>query len=397
MRVAAFTVLVCASLAIGCRPSGAGDSDESGPTKAEEPPAPEEPPEPPPSEPEAPPSEPEAPLNPEPPAESKKPPAPAEPEDHPGFVEDPLVHTLPPVPRGGAFESKEALLSEKMGRRIRSKLRLEHGVMVLLHERIVVAGADGGVHVVGLYGYSLLDACVAAKGGGSEARSTCIQQENLDGRDLVGKQAYEIPACTWRGLVHAHFGPAPEGKAEYGGPLSIVARRELFGACLLQSVDTFRLHDADADEKAELEVLVTTTEPNQDFRAQDIELPEYRSIGWYEGSTLAPQYERRLSYEGIMQTANNEGSSDIRHAFVDANGDGAPDLRFVGYDCSDVLEGGCMPPNEDWTALNFIETQSKALAADLAEVDIEFSEVLVDQTLLYDAELDSWVAPETSP
>lgn len=191
--------------------------------------------------------------------------------------------------------------------------------------------------------------------------------------------------------------PAPEGKAEYGGPLSIVARRAFEGPCLLQSVESFRLHDADADERAELEVAVTTAEPSQDFRAQDIELPEHRSIGWFEGSTLAIQCERALSYEGIMQTANIEGSFDIRHAFIDADEDGAPYLRFVGYDCSEFVEGSGVVTDDDWTALDFIETQSEAIAADLAGSGVDPSEVIVDETFLYIAGHDRWEAPETSP
>ena len=215
-------------------------------------------------------------------------------------------------------------MSEKMGRRLRSKLRQQVSARVELRVVETEAEPDEGHSVFALFEYSSFEACVSKAGGGKKGREHCA--EPLD--DALGQQQR---ACTQLGLAHARFGPASPADPGYGGELELLATQRVETECVFHGVPRFVFVDIDADGQRELEVEIHSASWDWAFREQYAYAVDNRRIGWYR-EDLSPQLE--LDLKGCPGDIVNATYCSVgRYHFEDENGDGHVDLALesVGY------------------------------------------------------------------
>ncbi|MCA9712060.1 MAG: hypothetical protein KDK70_39860, partial [Myxococcales bacterium] len=282
----------------------------------------------------------------------------------------PAVPAGPLPSAGGSFASNDALLSEKMGRRLRSTLRTQHDAVTQLAATIVLPEPDGGATVVALYEYSLFEVCVAKGGKTKEARRKCADEATTDG----GEPMAALRACTGRGLVRARFGPPPASNPAYGGKLTVAATRPVAGGCTVEKIHAFRLHDVDGDRRPELEVDLVTTTPNMTFRDPERYDVRQRTIGWYR-EDLEPQFEGELGSWGLEGEVM-ESTEARRFALTDVDGDGGIDLELETWE---------IDPSDCTLKLDAWEASVRACSTDASES--------TKAVWRYDRGKDAWVEP----
>jgi hypothetical protein len=317
------------------------------------------------------PTEPGAVVNPEGPSL----PGPADPPStptEPGAA-DPATPTALPALSG--VTPSEAAFSEKMQRRLRSKLREQHDARTQLASSLALPQPDGGVVVLALYEYSAYEACVGKSDGTPEARKECANPTDDNERVLAG-----LRKCTGRGLVRARFGPPSKAQPAYGGELTVEATRPLQGGCTISKVRGFALEDVDGDGQAELALDIVAKTPETTFRTETQYDVFTRTVGWYR-TDLAPQYESALCKWFHESPEEADESTARRIRLEDEDGDGRNDLVVdeIGY----FNDGECDLDDTGWL---------KKIGSDEA-----CSGELETVVWRYDAGKDQWIAPAPSP
>lgn len=271
-----------------------------------------------------------------------------------------------------AVTPSEAAFSEKMQRRLRSKLREQHDARTQLASSLALPQPDGGVVVLALYEYSQYEACVGKSDGSPEARKACANPTDDNERVLA-----DLRKCTGRGLVRAHFGPPPKSQPTYGGELTVEATRPLEkGGCSIGTLRRFALEDADADGQPELALDVVGKTPETEYRSETQYDVFTRTVGWYR-TDLSPQFEEAGFCEWYRESLEAGGESVARRIRVeDATGDGRPDL--VVDEVSYENDGDCDLDEAGW------------LAKIAGPEDGACGGKLVNKTLEYDREADEW-------
>lgn len=271
-----------------------------------------------------------------------------------------------------AVTPSEAAFSEKMQRRLRSKLREQHDARTQLASSLALPQPDGGVVVLALYEYSQYEACVGKSDGSPEARKACANPTDDNERVLAG-----LRKCTGRGLVRAHFGPPPKSQTAYGGELTVEATRPLEkGGCSIGTLRRFALEDADADGQPELALDVVGKTPETEYRSETQYDVFTRTVGWYR-TDLSPQFEEAGFCEFYRESLEEGRESIARRIRVeDATGDGRPDL--VVDEVSYENDGDCDLDEAGW------------LAKIAGPEDGACGGKLVTKTLEYDREADEW-------
>lgn len=324
----------------------------------------------------------DAPAEPTPTAEPAEPAEPDEPTEPPTSLDpipSPGLPVLTELPSG---TPGDAVISDKMQRRLRSKLREQHDALVLLAATAVLPEPAGGATVLAIYEYSEVEACVSKSDGSPEARRVCANARTDDNdRTLPG-----LRKCTLRGLVRARFGAPPKSNPEYGGPLELQATHPLTGGCTISKVRRLELSDVDGDGQPEIEVDVVSKTPesyfiqDEDFDEERGKAETYelftRTVGWYRAD-LSPQYEADLTswHTELIEAMTNGESTRVR--LLDANGDGRADLSFdtVRYDAAE-----CRYEDDGWLIME----------ADPDDAEGCFGKVQTT-VWLYDAAKDAWV------
>lgn len=286
---------------------------------------------------------------------------------------DPATPTI--LPALSAVTPSDAAFSEKMQRRLRSKLREQHDARTQLASSLALPQPDGGVVVLALYEFSAYEACVGKSDGSAEARKECANPTDDNERVLAG-----LRKCTGRGLVRARFGPPSKAQPAYGGELTVEATRPLQGGCTIMKVRRFALEDADGDGQAELALDMVGKTPQTSFRSETSYDVFTRTVGWYR-TDLAPQYESALCtwFNESLEEADQSTARKIR--LEDEDGDGRKDLVVdeIGY----VNDGECDLDDTGWL---------KTIGSDEA-CSGEVERVV----WRYDAGKDQWIAPASSP
>lgn len=282
---------------------------------------------------------------------------------------DPESPTLAPL---AGVTPSEAALSEKMQRRLRSKLREQHDARTQLASSIALPQPDGGVVVLALYEYSQYEACVGKSDGSPEARKACANPTDDNERVLA-----DLRKCTGRGLVRAHFGPPPKSQPAYGGELTVEATRPLEkGGCTIGTLRRFALEDADADGQPELALDVVGKTPETEYRSETQYDVFTRTVGWYR-TDLSPQFEEEELCEWYRESLEEGRESTARRIELrDTTGDGRPDL--VVDEVSYENDGDCDLDEAGW------------LAKIAGPEDGACGGKLETRTLEYDAGADEW-------
>jgi hypothetical protein len=290
----------------------------------------------------------------------------------PGAADPTTPTTLPAL---SAVTPSEAAFSEKMQRRLRSKLREQHDARTQLASSLALPQPDGGVVVLALYELSAYEACVGKSDGTPEARKECANPTDDNERVLAG-----LRKCTERGLVRAHFGPPSKAEPAYGGELTVEATRPLQGGCTITKVRRFAFEDADGDGQAELALDIVGKTPETSFRSETLYDVFTRTVGWYR-TDLAPQYESALCQWFHESLEEGSESTARRIRLEDEDGDGRKDLVVdeIGY----VNDGECDLDDTGWL---------KKIGSDEA-----CSGEVETVVWRYDAGKDQWIAPASSP
>lgn len=285
-------------------------------------------------------------------------------------------------------------LTEKMQRRIRSKLRKKHGANVLLAETAELPTADGGVVVFALYEFSRLQACASAGGGTAAARKACVEEAIDEGEWYEDYERSDYD-CNRQGLVRARFGPPPAEDPEgRGGKMTLEADRALEEACRVSEVVEFDTVDVDGDGEPELAVAYSAVTPSP-FSRGGGSFDAYVHIrGWYR-ETLEPQAE--ITTGSWVSDSSAWGFvSSAKVDFFDADGDGATDIRVTRYDASHPAEGAL--PKPCYPAPDGTPIDADACESALADEDDEYVELGVElETKVtvgrYDSKADAWLFP----
>jgi hypothetical protein len=281
------------------------------------------------------------------------------------------------LPALAAVMPSEAAFSEKMQRRLRSKLREQHDARTQLASSLALPQPDGGVVVLALYELSAFEACVGQSDGSPEARKACANQTDDNERVLAG-----LRKCTDRGLVRARFGPPPKAQPAYGGELTVEATRPLQGGCTISTVRRFALEDVDGDGQPELALDVVGKTPQTTFRTETLYDVFTRTVGWYR-TDLSPQFESALSewFRESLDEEEGSGSTARRIRLEDDDGDGRVDLVIDEVRYHD--DGECDLDETGW--LRTIRT------------DETCSGEVVTVAWRYDPGKDQWIEPASSP
>ncbi len=327
-----------------------------------------------------------APVEPEGPATPS--PGPATPSPGPAVAPEPPSPepvAPAPTPAGPALAPlpvvvpSDAALSEKMKRRLRSKLREQHDALTQLPSSLALPQPDGSVVVLALYEHSAFEACVSKSDGSPEARKACANPTDDNDRVLAG-----LRKCTIRGLVRARFGPPPASQPAYGGELTVEATRPLQGGCTVTAVRAFSLEDVDGDGQPELALDLVTKTPRTTFRTATPFDAFTRTVGWYRAD-LTPQHESdlcRWQHESL-----EEGGDGLARRFrlEDSDGDGRADLRIESVDYVD--DGECELDEVGWLKTAGTGTASEGdTCAGKVETTVH----------RYDPEQDAWIEPASA-
>lgn len=285
----------------------------------------------------------------------------------------------PALPALAAATPSEAALSEKMQRRLRSKLREQHDARTQLASSLALPQPDGGVVVLALYEYSRYEACVGASDGSPEARKECANPTDASDRTTAA-----LRKCTDRGLVRARFGPPPKSQPAYGGALTVEATHPLPGGCNVTKVRGFSLDDVDGDGQPELALDVITKTPQTTFRSASPYDEFTRVVGWYR-TDLTPQYESELCtwLTEFYEVGSDTSAQRIR--LEDHDGDGRADLVIESVDY--LADETCEIDEAGW-----LKSAGAVPRHDPADIEPCMGDV-VTSAWRYDPGKDLWIEP----
>jgi hypothetical protein len=284
----------------------------------------------------------------------------------PGVVVAPppgTLSALPSTPSDTAF-------SEKMQRRLRSKLREQHDARTQLAASVALPHPDGSVTVLALYEYSVYEACVGQSDGSPEARKACANPTDDNERVLAA-----LRKCTSGGLVRARFGPPPKSQPAYGGELAVEATHPLPGGCTVSQVRRFAVDDVDGDGQVELALDMVRKTPQTSFRSETPYDVFTRTAAFFR-TDLSTQWamDRSEWFNESLEEGNE--STARRFRVEDTNGDGRADI--VVDEVEYMNDGECDLDEVGWL---------KKVGAD---EDEPCGGRVVTKTLVYDRELDEW-------